>query len=456
MNVLLVTNSNISSGAGVIARDFKDALQKHSVDTKIMVHQYSGELDYVYNVQSRTQSRKIRLLRNTLRYRFFKKKALKQVMKIISKIFKVSNGLVFKTLYLNKYFVQDIDQTKKIYNTEELYKKVSDFRPDTIIVLFMQNFITFQNLIELRNKWGNIPVFITMLDMAPITGGCHYTWNCLGYQDDCTDCSAVPKKYKDFPKKNLKFKQLYAQQGGFYFVYSSDYQKEVINKATIASQSKKFKIPLPTNEDYYYNNPKARVIFRAKLDFSETDIVVFFGAMDLTNPRKGGIYLKEIVKKISSDSALPNLKFLIIGDNHVEFKTIIPNGKLKTLDVISPRELPNYYNVADIFLSPSIEDVGPMMVNQSLMCGTRVCAFEIGVAIDMVKSTKDCGKCATNISTEALYNTLKEEILFQDINDRIPLRIKCAETAFSMTSKTEVSKKWLEIINDVRNNDQIC
>ncbi|WP_430410899.1 glycosyltransferase [Kordia sp.] len=451
MNVLLITNSNISSGAGVIAKDFRDAFQKHQVDAKIMVNQYSGELDYVYNIQSEAQSKKIARLRNFVKHKIFKKLATGAI-RILANTFNISNGLVFRSLNQNKYFVQDINQTKNIHASEELHEKASNFKPDAIIVLFMQNFITYQNIHELSQKWGNIPVFVTVLDMAPITGGCHYTWDCLGYQNSCTDCPAVSKNYKKFPEKNLKFKQHYAQKGNFNFVYSSDYQKEVLSKAQISGQNKQYKIPLPTNEDYYFNNPEARMKFRNALGFSDADIVVFFGAMDLANPRKGGKYLKEMVKKISNDSDLPNLKFLIIGSNHTEFETIIPKDKLKTLDVISPRELPNYYNAADIFLSPSVEDAGPMMVNQSLMCGTRVCAFEIGVAIDMVKSNNDCGKCAEAISTEDLYKTLKEEIRFQSASNRSVLREKCAEKAFFMTSKSEVSKKWIDIINDARNN----
>ncbi len=43
-----------------------------------------------------------------------------------------------------------------------------------------------------------------------------------------------------------------------------------------------------------------------------------------------------------------------------------------------------YYAMADVFLSPSVQDAGPMMLNQALMCGTPAVAFNIGTASDII------------------------------------------------------------------------
>ena len=46
------------------------------------------------------------------------------------------------------------------------------------------------------------------------------------------------------------------------------------------------------------------------------------------------------------------------------------------------------YQIADIFICPSIEDSGPTMINQSIMCGTPVVSFEMGVSPDLVITGK--------------------------------------------------------------------
>jgi len=51
-------------------------------------------------------------------------------------------------------------------------------------------------------------------------------------------------------------------------------------------------------------------------------------------------------------------------------------------------ELALAYQAADVFVCSSVEDSGPMMVNESIMCGTPVVSFDIGVALDLVFTGK--------------------------------------------------------------------
>ncbi|MFC1760092.1 glycosyltransferase, partial [Candidatus Neomarinimicrobiota bacterium] len=46
--------------------------------------------------------------------------------------------------------------------------------------------------------------------------------------------------------------------------------------------------------------------------------------------------------------------------------------------------LASAFQAADLFVCPSIEDAGPMMINQSIMCGTPVVSFKMGVALDLI------------------------------------------------------------------------
>ncbi|WP_271783961.1 glycosyltransferase [Aquimarina algiphila] len=448
MNVLILTNSKISSGAGVIAKNFKEALENQGVGVKILVNQYSEESEDVINMQSPSETRLISFIRELVHNKLVKNTLLKGIL-LFSKIFKYSNSFVFKSIHKSKYSIQDVDQTKSIYKSELLYTKISNFKPDAIIVLFMQNFVNYKNLYDLREYYDQIPICVSLLDMAPITGGCHYTWDCLGYQNNCKSCPAVPTQFNQKIENNLKFKNHYATEGDFNFIYSSEYQKDVLDKSVISSVNRKYKIPLPTNEKYFFNNEQLRENTRIELGYNIEDIVLFFGAMNLTDPRKGGTLLFEIVKEMIDNEELNRLKFLIIGSNSQKFKEFIPKNRLICLDMIPPSDLPKYYNVADLFLSPSIEDAGPMMVNQSLMCGTRVCAFEIGVALDMIKPNKECGRCSKNIDSEDLYESIRDEVLFQQKNNRDSLRKKCAETAFPITSKSAVSEKWITTLNTI-------
>jgi glycosyltransferase involved in cell wall biosynthesis len=67
--------------------------------------------------------------------------------------------------------------------------------------------------------------------------------------------------------------------------------------------------------------------------------------------------------------------------------------------------LVDLYRAADIFLSPSIEDAGPMMVSEAMLCGTPVASFDVGFACDLINSSdsgfvvpaKDCAALAESL-----------------------------------------------------------
>nr|NLU58809.1 glycosyltransferase [Pseudomonas sp. BIGb0427] len=47
------------------------------------------------------------------------------------------------------------------------------------------------------------------------------------------------------------------------------------------------------------------------------------------------------------------------------------------------------YRKADLFVSTSIEDAGPMMVGEALMCGVPVVAFDVGIATELVEEGRN-------------------------------------------------------------------
>ena len=88
-------------------------------------------------------------------------------------------------------------------------------------------------------------------------------------------------------------------------------------------------------------------------------------------------------KLLRNDKHLEDYLLLIIGKNSVNTfaKISIP---VKQVGMLNESGLIRAYQAADVFISPSIEDSGPLMVNQAMMCGTPVVAFKTGVALDLI------------------------------------------------------------------------
>ncbi|WP_305981826.1 glycosyltransferase [Roseivirga thermotolerans] len=446
MKSLIVTNSKLSTGAGVVALDLQHGLEAAGVETDIVVNQYSGTLPKVYNVQSKLV-RIISVAIATVVDKLLKAAFTRKLIVKLFGSFKIAKNLIFKMEGANQYFVQDLDQTVNYYSTDKLLKHIKTKSYDGVIVLFMQNFLTFKNLVEISKNYGDIPVFIYLMDMAPITGGCHYAWSCEGYKNDCSACPAVSEDNQHFISSNFEFKLAHSRSSKLQFVSCTGQQlKEVVDSKMVADKPQ-HKILLPINEKIFHNTAKARQEKRKSLNYTDDDLVIFFGAMNLGNPRKGGKVLLEALMAIAEMGKAKQVKLLIAGGNISFLSALEEPYDLQHLGLVPHHELADVFRAADFFISPSIADSGPMMVNQSVTSGTRVVSFEIGVALDLVVPHEECGITAKTIDGAGLKEAILKEIDLQTSTDRAVLRSKCAERAMELTGSRSTGKQWKELLS---------
>ena len=87
--------------------------------------------------------------------------------------------------------------------------KQCNFNPDIIFIHWVSDFINAKTIRRLKERTG-CKIYWCLMDNAPLTGGCHYPWDCIGYQTDCSNCPAILNPmYKKLSKINLHFKKKY-------------------------------------------------------------------------------------------------------------------------------------------------------------------------------------------------------------------------------------------------------
>jgi glycosyltransferase involved in cell wall biosynthesis len=111
----------------------------------------------------------------------------------------------------------------------------------------------------------------------------------------------------------------------------------------------------------------------------------------LHEERKGFQYvLDALIALLKREPCLKDNIHILIAGRSSATKAFLDNGiHFQELGYLNgDKKLAEAYQMSDFFVSASIEDSGPMMINESILCGTPVVSFEMGVAKDLVLTGK--------------------------------------------------------------------
>ena len=305
--------------------------------------------------------------------------------KITKKIIKYKNK--YSKIELNEdYYFFSSDEKSININTSALYDLIG-FTPEFVFSGWTAGFLNSSDLLLIQ-KSSNAVIHNISVDMNHFTGGCHYAWDCRGFTDGCdTNCPAIlTKTHKKLAEKNFNLKFKNAKSGNFKIICGSGWTLKQ------AQNSKIYK-----NQNYFPNINSLIDTNVMKLDdknvakkhfgLEKDKFYILMGCQNGNEKRKGFEYLLKslnIFYKELSREEIEKIIVLIVSKNQVNSFNEIPFNK-KHLDFVDDySKLSLLYQAVNVFVNSSIEDSGPMMVSESLSCGTPVVGFDMGVVNNMV------------------------------------------------------------------------
>lgn len=369
MNILIISTQNPFKTSGIVAFNLYKGLKDEKNNVKVLIKHYA-EFDSADFVSMETA---FDVKKKRWKDRF--ERALRRIG-IVNRLDRTHPD----------YHIQDFDQTVQYYSTKKILKKIS-FKPDVIIYLFQQNFLTAKNLYEI-NKLTDAKIFWYLMDKAPLTGACHYSWDCNGYITGCGKCPALySNKYEDQSSINFRYKNKFLSKTNIEIIAATELQLKQTVASGLFSTKPIHKILLSIDPEVFAFVPKNQAT--SKFNISTDKKVIFFGGTSINDNRKGMKYLIESLMILKKDfnRTSDNLLLLVAGSSNILFDSL-PFEIMHLGFLANNEQLASAYQAADIFVCPSIEDAGPMMINQSIMTGTPVVSFEMGVALDLVISGK--------------------------------------------------------------------
>lgn len=341
----------------------------------------------------------------------------------------------------NRYsFFQDINENKDYYSLKKIVKKAK-FIPDVIIVVFDYRIVTTHTIKELH-KWSKAKIFWMIPDMKPMTGGCSYAAKCLGYEKSCSLCPAIGTSLmKNFANQTLIKKINNLQNVNLTVITGSTFQYNQAKQSSVFRGKEIHKIYFPSNEGIfrYKDIQEARV----ELGISTSKKIVLIGSTSLFEERKGMKYVLEALQKLPTHDKDKTLLLIVGNGDSEELKTL--NIQSVNLGYVDYKKLALAYQAADVFVCPTIDDSGPIMVSQSVMCGTPVVSFKMGISIDLVENDKTGYICELENSGQLSIGISK--IINANMQQTIALQENCIARSRDLNFKN-FQARFRELIID--------
>lgn len=328
-----------------------------------------------------------------------------------------------------EYSYQDFEFVP--YSASEILAKCPPgFSPDVIIITYCARFISSKIIKDLHQK-TRAKIVYSFVDEAPMTGGCHYPNECTNYLHGCNNCPAlkmgriISHVQMINKEKNLSDIPLY--------ILGSPYDMRIAKKTKVFKNA----IPIPAVL-YPQVTITNQIEARKELGIPMGKYVVMIGATDVKSVRKGFSYSVGALNIFSKKAK--DVLILVLGKKNEDISNLLPGMEIIQLGFVTIDVMVKAFCSADCFLSSTIADSGPQMVNYSIATGTPVVSFSIGIAEDLVihKKTGYIArfKDSTDLASGLLY--------LHDMGpkSRDVMSRMCIETIAKLASQ----KSWEDIL----------
>lgn len=288
-----------------------------------------------------------------------------------------------------------------LFATNRFINKIKKINPDIIHLHNIHgNYINYQLLFNYI-KQKNIPVVWTLHDCWSFTGKCtHFDFvGCDKWIEGCKNCSQIheyPKSYViDSSRKEYEIKKKnFTRVENMHIVTPSKWLSIKVKQSFLA----KYPIHVINNGIDLNKFTKKESNLRKQYDIEEKFVIL--GVASEWGKRKG----------LDTFIALANMldkkyQIVIVGLDEKQCKEL-PDDIIKITKTNSIEELAEIYNLADVFINPTIEDNYPTTNLEAIACGTPVITYNTGGSPESI--TSECGIVVDKGNIEQLLYAIKE------------------------------------------------
>lgn len=343
---ILHINTALSGGAGIAAYRHCEAMRSVGLDSKILTLD-SVDRDfcvcYPISKESKSHDKKKQFL-----------------------LHKLSRLIVKRVAWHWAFFDYDLSKIKEVQEADIVY------------IHWINDFLSYKAIDYLLKTKKRVVWY--MHDMWPLTGGCHYSFDCKGYESSCKHCPQM-KALKFLASRQLRKKiEEWNKYDNFYLSAPSRWLCDcILNSALFHNHTI---CHCPNVIDTIIFKPQDKRNVRQKFGLPIDKKLVLFSAMGVKNPYKGAEYLIDALSRIKED----DYEFVVLGKAAKEDfpKSIL--DRIHTIGFVSGQEhMAQLYSAADLLLITSMAENFPNVVIEAMSCGVPVVGFATGGIKDQIK-----------------------------------------------------------------------
>ena len=271
------------------------------------------------------------------------------------------------------YLLSGINFALCWFSTARVLRLVKSIGPDIVHVHCCNDFyVNIHRLLRVLNKWG-VKIVITQHCEHYYTGSCGYSlacekWKTTGCDSKCHFFQKHRRGYPFFDCTRLMWKRMFRtfralNPDNVHFVSCTPWLEERMGESKILRRF--------THRSVIYNGADTDIYhFREHLDDSKK--IVLYVTPRFDDEIKGSKHINDIAKEFVDNK---QVEFHLVGRVPPDFKFL---GNIKVLGPLFGERLAFEYSKASVTLMLSKAECFPMVCVESVLCGTKVVAFECG------------------------------------------------------------------------------
>ena len=304
------------------------------------------------------------------------------------------------------------------------------------------------NYLALPRLTRDRPAVYTLHDMWAFTGHCAYSYDCERWKTGCGSCpypSTYPAIRRDNTRLEWKLKKTVHGNANLTIVTVSRWLADQARQSLL-SRFAVHHIPNGLNTDIC--RPLDPEKCREVLQIPQGKKTLLFAAADTKDPRKGFDLLLNALCALPA-SLKKEIVLTVMGDGANQ--DIAKNTGVETVNLgyVDGDILKSIvFSAADLFVFPTRADNLPVVLQESMACGTPMISFDIGGVSDLVRPGTT-GYLAHPEDSQDLSQGIVQ--LLEDNDARAKMGANCRAIALEEYSSDLQAKRYLDLYRSILN-----